>query len=118
MVLKLQEELNPQQLKKLELLRDSIRSIKKVCIAYSGGVDSSLIAAIAKEQLGANAMAITGVSPSLAPHLREEAKQQADWIGIQHQECLTNELDDPNYNQNPVNRCFTCKPNYSRNFIQ
>ncbi|ABX09622.1 ATP-dependent sacrificial sulfur transferase LarE [Prochlorococcus marinus] len=109
MILKLQEDLNAPQLQQLELLRDAIKQIGKVCIAYSGGVDSSLIAAIAKEQLGTNALAVTGVSDSLAPHLRKEAQQQAAWIGIKHTECITNELESPDYNQNPVDRCFACK---------
>ena len=86
-----------------------IKNLKKVCIAYSGGVDSSLVAAIAKEQLDSNAIAITGVSPSLAKHLLIEARLQAQWIGIHHEECKTHELKDPNYSENPINRCFACK---------
>ncbi len=109
MVLKLQEPLSEAKLHQLELLRSTIKKIGKVCVAYSGGVDSSLIAAISQEQLGENAIAITGVSDSLAPYLRKEAKQQAHWIGIRHQECLTKELENPNYSQNPSDRCFACK---------
>ncbi len=109
MMLKLQEQLAKSQIKQLDLLRDFIKDLKKVCIAYSGGVDSSLIAAIANEQLNSNAIAVTGVSPSLANHLLEEARLQAQWIGIEHQECETNELKDPNYTENPINRCFACK---------
>ncbi|KGG13595.1 MULTISPECIES: ATP-dependent sacrificial sulfur transferase LarE [Prochlorococcus] len=109
MQLKLQEDLNQSQLEKLERLRKLIKTVKKACVAYSGGVDSSLIAAIAQEQLGDNALAVTGVSHSLAPHLREEAKQQAAWIGIKHTECRTNELTNPDYFENPLNRCFACK---------
>ena len=108
-MLKLQEQLAKSQIKQLDLLRDLIKSLKKVCIAYSGGVDSSLVAAIAKEQLDSNAIAITGVSPSLAEHLLQEARFQAKWIGIKHQECKTNELQDPNYTNNPIDRCFACK---------
>ena len=100
----------PQKSKEqLEILREYLKSLEKVCIAYSGGVDSSLVAFIAQEQLGHNALAITGVSPSLAPYLRLEAKQQADWIGIRHLECKTNELENPEYQKNPKNRCFACK---------
>ena len=72
-------------------------------------MDSTLVAALAHEQLGGRAMAVTGVSPALAPHLLEEARAQADWIGIQHRECATAELDDPDYRSNPVDRCFACK---------
>tara|TARA_Y100001968_G_scaffold333918_1_gene401077 strand:+ start:3013 stop:3888 length:876 start_codon:yes stop_codon:yes gene_type:complete len=103
------EQLDQPQSNQLKQLRDFIRSLNKVCIAYSGGVDSTLVAAIASEQLGQNALAITGISESLAPHLRQEARQQANWIGINYEECLTNEINNPNYFNNPENRCFTCK---------
>ena len=103
------EPLIETQQKQLDSLRNFFKGIKKVCIAYSGGVDSTLVAAIAQEQLGEEAIAITGVSPALAPHLLKEARQQAKWIGIRHQECQTNELKDPGYSKNPKNRCFACK---------
>ena len=108
-MLKLQEKLSKSNCKQLDLLRDYIKSLEKICIAYSGGVDSSLVAAIAKEQLDFKAIAVTGVSPSLAPYLLEEARQQAKWIGIEHKECNTNELEDLNYTTNPKDRCFACK---------
>tara|TARA_Y100001968_G_scaffold309886_1_gene330248 strand:+ start:31605 stop:32450 length:846 start_codon:yes stop_codon:yes gene_type:complete len=103
------EPLTEPEAHKLELLRDFLKNLNHILIAYSGGVDSSLVAAISKEQLGAQAIAVTGVSPSLAPYLLKEARQQANWIGIEHRECLTNEINDPAYNQNPKNRCFACK---------
>ncbi len=109
MMLKLQEQLAKSQIKQLDLLRDFIKDLKRVCIAYSGGVDSSLVAVVAKEQLDSKAIAITGVSPSLANHLLSEARIQAKWIGIKHQECKTDELKDPNYSNNPIDRCFACK---------
>ncbi len=103
------EDLPIPQQKKLDLLRENLKSFQRVCVAYSGGVDSSLVAAIAYEQLGGQALAITGISSAVARHLQTEAHQQAQWIGIRHQECFTNEIQDPSYNQNPRNRCFTCK---------
>ncbi len=108
-VLAQRENLPPLENNQLSLLRKFLKSQKQVCIAYSGGVDSSLVATIAQEQLSTNAVAITGVSPSLAPSLLKEAREQAKWIGINHIECATNELEEPSYQTNPINRCFTCK---------
>ncbi len=103
------ESLSNSDLKKLNLLREFIKNIDNVCVAFSGGVDSSLVASIAQEQLGSKAFAITGVSPSLAPYLLRQARQQASWIGIRHEECHTHEIKEPNYYKNPENRCYTCK---------
>ncbi len=103
------ESLTDSELKQLKLLREFIEELDNVCVAYSGGVDSSLVAAIAYEQLGSKAFAVTGVSSSLAPYLLKQARLQAAWIGIHHEECTTNEINEPNYFRNPENRCFACK---------
>ena len=112
------ESLTDSELKQLRLLREFIKDINNVCVAYSGGVDSSLIAAIAQEQLGSRAFAVTGVSPSLAPYLLKQARLQAAWIGIRHEECQTNEINEPNYFKNPQNRCFTCKQELHKHLNQ
>ncbi len=93
----------------LEQLRGLIAPFPQVLVAYSGGVDSALVAAIAVEQRGPAAEAVTGVSPALAPHLRREAGQQARWLGIRHREIPTAELADPAYANNPQDRCYACK---------
>ena len=93
----------------LDGLRSQLASYPAVVVAYSGGVDSALVAAIAAEQLGERALAVTGVSPALAPHLREEARLQAAWMGIRQREIATRELEDPDYSSNPSDRCYACK---------
>ena len=103
------EILSDEQSEKLYTIRRYIKNLESVCIAYSGGVDSTLVASLAFEQLGSKAVAVTGISPALANTLREEAKSQAKWIGVKHLEINTSELDQSNYSSNPKNRCFACK---------
>lgn len=90
-------------------LRACLDQLERVVVAYSGGVDSALVAALAVDRLGDRALAITGVSPALAPHLREEARWQARWLGLRHREIPTAELADPAYASNPEQRCYACK---------
>lgn len=103
------EALPPALEQALQRLRQRLAAFDAVVVAYSGGVDSALVAAIASEQLGSRAQAITGVSPALAPHLRTEAAQQAAWLGLRHLELATAELADPAYASNPEQRCYACK---------
>lgn len=93
----------------LDALRQHLAALDQVVVAYSGGVDSALVAALAVEQRGAAALAITGVSPALAPHLRAEAAAQAAWLRLEHREIATAELEDPAYASNPEQRCYACK---------
>ncbi len=103
------EILSDKQSEKLQKIRNFFKNLNSVCVAYSGGVDSTLVASLAFEQLGSKAVAITGVSPALAKTLLNEAKSQAKWIGIHHLEIETSELDQSSYSKNPKNRCFACK---------
>ena len=103
------EIISEEQINKLNNLREFLRSLKNACIAYSGGVDSALLASIAFEQLGDQSVAITGVSAALARQLLNEARLQAKWIGIKHIEIETFELEDETYSNNPKERCFACK---------
>ena len=94
---------------KLERLKNLLQEMDKALIDYSGGVDSTLVAKVAYDVLGARALAITAVSPSLLPEELAAAKEQASFIGIPHELVTTNEMDNPNYTSNPVNRCYFCK---------
>lgn len=94
---------------KLEQLKTLFGEMEQALIAYSGGIDSTLVAKIAYDVLGDRAMAVTAVSPSLLPEELEDAKIQAATIGISHQIVHTHEMSNPNYTSNPVNRCYFCK---------
>lgn len=97
------------QTEKLEQLKIIFAQMERALIAYSGGVDSTLVAKIAYDVLGEKALAVTAVSPSLLPEELEDAKIQAATIGIPHQIVETQEMENPNYTSNPVNRCYFCK---------
>ncbi|HEY9743027.1 MAG TPA: ATP-dependent sacrificial sulfur transferase LarE [Coleofasciculaceae cyanobacterium] len=94
---------------KLKQLKTIFAEMNRALIAYSGGVDSTLVAKIAYDVLGDRALAITAVSPSLLPEELEDARIQVAAIGITHEVVETHEMDNPNYTSNPVNRCYFCK---------
>ncbi|AFY58767.1 TIGR00268 family protein [Rivularia sp. PCC 7116] len=96
-------------IEKLEKLTALFKEMEKAIIAYSGGVDSTLVAKIAYDVLGDRALAVTAISPSLLPEELEDAKIQAATIGISHQVVETHEMENPNYTSNPINRCYFCK---------
>jgi uncharacterized protein len=94
---------------KLQTLRAFFQELDQALIAYSGGIDSTLVAKVAHDILGEKSVAFTAVSPSLLPEELEEAIAQATEIGIRHELVDTHEMENPNYASNPVNRCYFCK---------
>ncbi|WP_424097253.1 ATP-dependent sacrificial sulfur transferase LarE [Moorena producens] len=94
---------------KLKQLKTIFAEMERALIAYSGGVDSTLVAKIAYDVLSDRALAVTAESPSLLPEELEDARIQAATIGITHEVVQTHEMDNPNYTSNPVNRCYFCK---------
>ncbi len=94
---------------KLQQLRALFAEMERALIAYSGGIDSTLVAKIAYDVLGDRALAVTAASPSLMPEDLEDARIQAAEIGIRHEVVTTYEMNNPNYTANPINRCYFCK---------
>ncbi len=95
---------------KLGKMRDILRSLERVAVAFSAGVDSTFVLKVAAETLGSrNVIAVTGKSESLAEGELEESVRLARSMGVEHVLLETHEIDDPNYAANPVNRCYFCK---------
>jgi uncharacterized protein len=97
-------------------INDKMRSIENemakrssVLIAFSGGVDSSVLAALAYRTLGDRAIAVTADSQTLSPGELEIAKAVAKEIGVVHKIISYDELGEPGFANNPVDRCYYCK---------
>ena len=94
---------------KLAQVKTIFREMDRALVAYSGGIDSTLVAKVAFDVLGDRALAVTANSPSLMPEDFADAKAQAAEIGVSHRVVETHEMDNEQYTSNPVNRCYFCK---------
>jgi uncharacterized protein len=90
-------------------LRSLLASYGSALIAFSGGVDSAYLAYVAHTEMGDRALAVTGDSASYPTFQRELADRLTTQFGINHEMVLTEEFEDPNYVNNPPNRCYYCK---------
>jgi uncharacterized protein len=102
-------ELSEELHRKKTRVLNELKGYGSVLVAFSGGIDSTLLALLAKTALGDKSVAVTADSPSIPASELNEAKRIAEEIGIRHMVIKTNELQDPNYTNNPANRCYFCK---------
>ncbi len=102
-------DLPPHLRDSVETILAEMRRMDRIVVAFSGGVDSSVVAALAHRALGDDALAVTAVSETLAARELDEARQIAEEIGLPHELMEFSELDDPRFRANTPSRCFFCQ---------
>src|ERR1700730_807732 len=92
-----------------DVLLEVLRGLGNCAVAFSGGIDSTVVAKAAFLALGDRAVAVTADSPSVPRSEVDEARRLAEQIGIRHRIVATDEFTDPNYLRNDGARCYFCK---------
>jgi uncharacterized protein (TIGR00268 family) len=94
---------------KLAAARDDLAARDGVVVAFSGGVDSSVVAALARDALGDDAVACTARSETLPAEELDDARRVAEEIGVRHETVTFSELDNPDFVENDGERCYHCR---------
>lgn len=101
--------LTPELHQRYQALQATLEDLDTALVAFSGGIDSSLVAYVAGQVLGTKALAVTSGSAALKRSDLALTQELAESWGLRHQIVITDELSKPDYRANPVNRCFHCK---------
>lgn len=94
---------------RLTKLKGLLSKYKSAVIAFSGGVDSTFLARVARDVFGDNLLLVTATSSTYPFYELEEAKSLALMLGIKHRVIVSEEIDIPGYSDNPPDRCYYCK---------
>ncbi|TPW00550.1 MAG: hypothetical protein FD125_3104, partial [bacterium] len=95
---------------KIEKAAAVLKELRRVVVAFSGGIDSTVLAVLAQRTVGADGvLAVTADSPSIARHDLDDAVALAGQLGLRHRVIATREVEQPGYRANTARRCYLCK---------
>ncbi len=102
-------EIGTETRTRYERLQEILRQLQSVLVAFSGGVDSTLLLKVASQVLGENTIAVTAISKITPQHERQDAKNIARSMGVRHLEVESHEMTIPAFTKNPTDKCYICK---------